>query len=160
MTPSVPSIPNQTVIIGPNILPIRLVPNCWAKKNNDRIPITIYITVDCSICLNCGNFFNPSTAEVIEIGGVIIPSASSAAPPIIAAITSHFFLRRTRANNAKIPPSPRLSALNTNVTYFIVVSKVSVQIMSERVPTISASEITLSLMIELKTYNGDVPISP
>ncbi len=37
-----------------------------------------------------GICFNPSIAEVTEIGGVIIPSASKAAPPNIAGMTNHF----------------------------------------------------------------------
>ena len=54
---------------------------------------------------------NPSTAEDIEIGGVIKPSAINAAHPINAGIIVHLALYlRTNANNAKIPPSPLLSA--------------------------------------------------
>ena len=40
---------------------------------------------------------NELSGEVIEIGGVMIPSASRAAPPSIAGSTSHFFCRLTRA---------------------------------------------------------------
>jgi hypothetical protein len=78
----------------------------------------------------------------------------------MAGITNHFLLRLTRAKRAKVPPSPLLSAFNTSITYFIVVCKVSVQIMQERLPRIRASLITLSLVMALKTYKGDVPISP
>ena len=50
---------------------------------------------------------SPSTADETEIGGVIIPSASKALPPIIAGTMSHFiFVLLTRAKRAKIPPSP------------------------------------------------------
>ena len=91
-------------------------------------------------------------ADVMEIGGVMIPSAKSAAPPIMAGITSHFFRRLTNAKSEKIPPSPRLSARSTIITYLMVVSKVMVQMMSESVPRISVSSITLSLIMELKTY--------
>ena len=35
------------------------------------------------------NIRNPSTAEDTEIGGVIIPSANSALPPIMAGTISH-----------------------------------------------------------------------
>lgn len=68
-----------------------------------------------------GTCFKPSTAEVTEIGGVIMPSANSAAPPIMAGITSHFLRRRTRAYKEKMPPSPRLSALRVRITYLTVV---------------------------------------
>src|SRR5690242_14759409 len=116
--------------------------------------------VVCVIDERTGTCFNPSTAEVTEIGGVIIPSASNAAPPSIAGNTSHFFLRLTRANKEKIPPSPLLSALRVKITYLIVVWRVSVQIISERQPTTSSSVMTLPLVTAFKTYNGEVPISP
>ena len=63
----------------------------------------------------------PSMAEVTEIGGVIIPSASRVAPPIIAGITVHLPCRLTWANNENIPPSPLLSAFSVSNTYFTVV---------------------------------------
>lgn len=96
----------------------------------------------------------------MEIGGVIIPSASRAAPPSIAGITSHFLLLRTSANKEKIPPSPLLSARKTSHTYLIVVMMVMVHKISDKVPSMSSSVIVLSLMMELKTYKGEVPISP
>ena len=67
-----------------------------------RIPITIGI-----VFISGLKFRNPSTAEETEIGGVIIPSASSALPPIIAGTINHLILvLLTNANKAKIPPSP------------------------------------------------------
>lgn len=60
-------------------------------------------------------------AEATEIGGVMIPSANNAAPPIIAGTTNHFLRRRTKVYNEKIPPSPLLSARNVIITYLIVV---------------------------------------
>ena len=107
-----------------------------------------------------GIFFNPSIAEVMEIGGVIIPSANNAAPPIIAGITSHRRLRLTRAYKANVPPSPLLSALKIKITYLMVVWSVMVQIIQERLPIINASFINFPLIIELKTYKGEVPMSP
>ena len=90
----------------------------------------------------------------------MMPSERSAAPPIIAGSTNHLRLLLTKANNAKIPPSPLLSALNTMITYLIVVNKVMVQIIRERVPKMSGLSITRSLIMELNTYKGEVPISP
>lgn len=107
-----------------------------------------------------GTCFKPSIADVTEIGGVIMPSASKAAPPIIATITSHFLLRRTSANNEKIPPSPLLSACSVKITYLTVVCRVRVQMIQDKAPMISSSEIILPLVIALRTYKGDVPISP
>jgi hypothetical protein len=68
-----------------------------------------------------------------------MPSESKAAPPIIAGITSHLRRRRTSANNANMPPSPRLSARRTMITYFIVVKSVIVQMISDKVPSMSVS---------------------
>ena len=94
-------------------------------------------------------FFKPSIADVIEIGGVIIPSASNDAPPIIAGITSHFRLLLTRAYKAKVPPSPLLSALKIKTTYLMVVWRVRVQMIQDKLPRINASSTILPFMIEL-----------
>ena len=93
----------------------------------------------------------PSMEEVMEIGGVIIPSASSAAPPSMAGRISHFFCRLTSAYNENMPPSPRLSARRVRITYFTVVCNVRVQMIQESDPRISFSVITLSLMIAFST---------
>ncbi len=84
--PSTPSIENQTNIIGPNSFPMEAVPNCWRKKKAARMLNTIK-TIVLSVCPSirmAGSSRKPSIAEVIEIGGVIIPSARRAAPPSIA----------------------------------------------------------------------------
>ena len=109
---------------------------------------------------NLGSCRRPSMAEVTEIGGVIIPSASSAAPPIIAGATNHFRLRLTNVYKENIPPSPLLSALKVKMTYLKVVCSVKVQKIQEMPPNIRSSLITRPLMIALKTYSGDVPMSP
>jgi len=119
------------------------------------MPITIGIVCKCGkvVC-------KPSTADEIVIGGVIIPSAKSAQPPTTAGTMSHLALRRTRENSEKIPPSPLLSALRVMTTYFNVVWRVSVQKISETPPNTNNSEMGLSPTIALKTYKGEVPISP
>ena len=120
--PSTSNMVNQTNITGPNRLPIEAVPNCCMKKKSTRMDITIMTTVSLPSCIpKEGNSLKPSMADVMEMGGVIIPSASREAPPIIAGMTSHFFLLLTRAKRAKVPPSPRLSARSTRITYLIVV---------------------------------------
>ena len=66
--------------------------------------------------------FTPSIAEDTEMGGVIIPSAKSVQPPIIAGNNNHLiFVFLIRAYKEKIPPSPLLSALKVIITYLIVV---------------------------------------
>ena len=103
------------------------------------------------ISLNAGMFLNPSTAEITEIGGVIIPSANKAAPPIIAKKTGQGACLLTRANKEKIPPSPLLSARSVSITYLMVVCKVSVQMIQDKAPIMSSSLITLLLQIALNT---------
>jgi len=109
----------------------------------------------------CGNdVCKPSIADDIVIGGVIIPSASSAQPPITAGTMSHLARRLTNEKREKMPPSPLLSARSVITTYFKVVWSVSVQNMSETPPNIKVSEIVLSPTMALNTYSGDVPMSP
>ena len=107
-----------------------------------------------------GIWRRPSTAEVTEIGGVIIPSAINAAPPSMAGNTSHLFCLLTNAYKEKIPPSPLLSAFSVSITYLIVVWRVSVQIMQDNPPKINSSLTTFPLMIAFNTYRGEVPMSP
>lgn len=94
---------------------------------------------------------SPSMADVTDIGGVIMPSANKAAPPIMAGITNHFFLRLTKAYNENIPPSPLLSAWRVNTTYLIVVCSVSVQIMQDNAPIMSSCEMTLPFVMAFNT---------
>ena len=89
-------------------------------------------------------FLSPSIEVVTVTAGVNVPSANRAAPPISAGITSHLARLRTKAYNAKIPPSPRLVALSAIMTYLTVVSSVTVQKMSEIDPKIS-SRSTLAM---------------
>ena len=117
-------------------------------------------TVSGAIWRRDGMMVNPSTAEVTVIGGVIMPSAIIAAPPIIAGMTSHFRRRRTRAYKAKVPPSPRLSALKISTTYLIVVCRVRVQMMQDKDPMNNSSLISRFPIISLNTYKGEVPMSP
>ena len=148
--------------MGPNNLPIEAVPNCCKKKSIKMIPSTTQ-TICCSLLantFNAGICRSPSMAEVMEMGGVIIPSANRAAPPIMAGSTNHFFCLRTNVYKLKMPPSPLLSACRVSHTYLIVVCSVSVQIIQESPPIMRSSDTTLSPTMAFKTYNGEVPISP
>ena len=75
-------------------------------KSRTIIPTTAGITG------KSGKIFSiPSTAEEIEIAGVINPSANKVEQPIKAGIITHFMRRDfNKAKSAKIPPSPLLSA--------------------------------------------------
>ena len=104
--------------------------------------------------------FKPSMAEATEIGGVMMPSANNVAAPSIAGKYNQCRYRHTNAYREKIPPSPLLSACNVRIIYLKVVCKVSVQKTQEIPPYTSCSVICLSPMIDLKTYKGEVPMSP
>ena len=87
------------------------------------------------VLISGSNVRKPSMADATEIGGVIIPSASKVLPPMMAGNINHFILAfLTSAYNAKIPPSPLLSARNVKITYFTVVCKVSVQKIQDSPP--------------------------
>ena len=102
-----------------------------------KIPITMG-----TVCISGYKIVKPSTAEEMEIGGVIKPSAMSDAHPNNAGIKVHFALyRRTIAYKAKIPPSPLLSALSAIITYFIVTTIVNVQNTQDTPPKIKSSVI-------------------
>ena len=93
-----------------------------------------------TVCKSGFSTRSPSMAEATEMGGVMMPSASSAAAPMMAGRYSHLMRKcRNRANSARMPPSPRLSALSAMSTYLTVVSSVSVQTMQEMVPRMTSS---------------------
>jgi hypothetical protein len=86
------------------------------KNKAVRMPMTMGKTGTLGLMI-C----KPSIEDRIVSEGVITPSASKAAPPIIAIIYAHFALRLIRAKRLKIPPSPLLSALKVIKTYLTVV---------------------------------------
>ena len=96
------------------------------------------------------------------IDGVMTPSASRAPPPIIVNTTAHVDFFFIRANRAKMPPSPLLSALMVIVTYLIVVERVRVQKIHDNEPYINKSFMLppLPTRIARIVYNGLVPRSP
>ena len=82
--------------------------------------------------------FRPSTAEVTEIAGVIMPSPKNSPAPRRPSVTSaaaRGTLRRwMSALSAMMPPSPRLWARMMNPAYLIETSMISAQKMSEAIP--------------------------
>jgi hypothetical protein len=95
------------------------------------------------------------------MGGVIIPSASKALPPMMAGTINHLiFVFFTKAYNAKIPPSPWLSALKVISTYLMVVCSVRVQNTQDIPPKTISAFIKWEPIMAFITYNGEVPISP
>ena len=106
----------------------------------------------------------PSMAVVTVTAGVRMPSASSAAPPIMAGRISHGATLRTKLNRAKMPPSLWLSAFMAITTYLTVVTSVMVQMTSESAPKIMSSLTVpmppLLATIDFMVYMGLVPMSP
>ena len=91
---------------------------------------------------------NPSTADVTVIAGVIIPSARSVAPPIIAkSATLRLVLFFIKAKSENTPPSPLLSAFSAIITYFVVVCKVITQNIKLTNPRTKFSFIIASVLL-------------
>ena len=73
----------------------------------------------------------PSTADRIEIAGVMTASpyssavAASAAAPIQRSAGECGATRCTKASSAKLPPSPRLSARIVTKTYLTVTTRIN-----------------------------------
>ncbi len=126
---------NHTRIIGPNSQPTAPVPCRWIANNPTRIPSEIGTTR----CERPGAAtFNPSTAEVTEIAGVIMPSPKNRPAPKIPNVT-RIAVRPTprrwiRAASAITPPSPRLWARITKHAYLIDTTIKSAQKISETIP--------------------------
>ena len=114
---------------GPKKLPTNLVPNCWIKNKERSINKTTGTT---------GTSDNtkpkPSIADVTVIAGVMTPSARRALPPTMASTDKETVFLRMRPNNAKIPPSPWLSARSVMITYLNEVCNVKVQKIQEIPP--------------------------
>ena len=139
--PSTPITTNQTTITGPNTRPTLRVPrHCIANS------ITITTTqIGSTYCCNSGaETSRPSTADSTDIAGVITPSPKNRqapAMPISVRVLRMPVPTETRcasAINARMPPSPRLSACITSITYFTVTISTSDQNISERMPMTSA----------------------
>ena len=98
LAPVIPRNENQITIAGPKARPILLVP---ARCTENRAVMMISTRITTFACpaprtrSKKGMDRRPSTAEVTVTAGVSTPSASSAAPPIMAGNTSHFQVLRT-----------------------------------------------------------------
>ena len=103
-------------------------------------------------------------AVVTVTAGVRMPSARSAAPPIMAGTIRALPQCLTRAYRAKMPPSLWLSAFMATRTYLTVVMRVRVQMMRESAPRTTSwlivSSPPLPETIALSVYIGLVPMSP
>ena len=82
--------------------------------------------------------FMPSTAEMTEIAGVIMPSPKNRAAPKMPSVTSATpwasRRRRMSAVSAMIPPSPRLWARMMKPAYLIETTTISAQKISDTIP--------------------------
>lgn len=140
---------NHTTITGLNTLAIPAVPRCWIANSATRIAIDTGITHD----VNAGVATSkPSTADSTEIAGVINPSPYSSAVPntprvMIAAperLGGEPGSGITSAVNARIPPSPWLSARITRKRYLIEMTISNDQNTTDATPYAFAAETSSS----------------
>src|SRR6185437_10678236 len=156
---------NQTIMTGPNRLATLAVPRLWKKKSTNNTAMVTGITY----CAKPGlTSSRPSTALNTETAGVIRASQKKNAVPASANATTVVThgppptnLRLARANSARIPPSPSLSARMMMVTYFNVTEMASAQKMSEHTPITASLSNGPALASDCSSaYSGLVPISP
>ena len=136
LTPSTPIVPNQSSITGPNSQPTAPVPNRCAANRPTRITSAIGSISPPGIPGVAT--FSPSTADVTEIAGVIIPSPKNSPAPsrpsVIRIAARGTFLREISAASAMIPPSPRLWARMITIAYLIETMITSAQKISDTIP--------------------------
>ena len=159
---------NHNNMMGPKAFPIRSVPNrCTA--NSDVRMTTVMGTMYCATLGTA--ISSPSMAPNTLMAGVMMPSPYSRAVPKSASATNRpprlkpvgVPRGKIKASIANWPPSPRLSARSTKLTYFTVITRVSAHTISERMPN-TLSRVGWSPYSGLKhsliEYRGLVPISP
>jgi hypothetical protein len=135
---------NQTIMIGPNMRPIRPVPWRCSANNPTRITTTSGSTYG---VIEGNGSFRPSSALSTEIAGVIAPSPySKAAPSRPRAMTPARSRCRSpsRDNNARMPPSPSLSARMTRAAYLTDVVMSSVQTISDNMPRAPTASVPIA----------------
>jgi hypothetical protein len=69
-------------------------------------------------------------------------------------------LRLISADNAKMPPSPSLSARNKITKYLMEMTKINDQNIKDSTPKILSESIATPLSDSRNAYKGLVPISP
>ena len=164
--PEAARMTNHTAMNGPNRRARACVPNRWpANSTVSRVSVTGSTNDFSPGCAAP----SPSTDAITLIAGVIVPSPKKSATPNIpsktrAAFPARPFTRRPRtsATRAMMPPSPRLSAPMTKVTYLTKTTRTIVQITSEIIPSTPATSgrTPCTAKMELIAYRGLVPISP
>ena len=132
-------VTNQTTMIGPKILPTLPVPRRWIEKSPTS---TTQVSGTTQGLKPGAASSSPSRADSTEMAGVIIPSPNrSAAPAMTRSATKPIPTAErfgSSARSARMPPSPRLSARMTKLTYFTETARMSAQRMSEMTPKMSA----------------------
>ena len=126
---------NHTRISGPNSQPTAPVPRRWIANSATRMASDIGTTR----CARPGeSTFRPSTAEVTEIAGVIMPSPKNRPAPkipsVISSVVRPIRRRLISAASAIPPPSPRLCARIRKPAYLTDTTIVSAQKISEAMP--------------------------
>ncbi len=157
---------NHSAMAGPNRRPRARVPNRWpANSTVSRVSVTGSTNDFSPGCADP----SPSTDAMTLIAGVIVPSPKKSATPNIPSKTRAAFPARpfrcrprTSATRAMMPPSPRLSAPMTKVTYLTETTRTIAQTTSEIIPSTPATSgrTPCTAKMELIAYRGLVPISP
>jgi len=98
-------------------------------------------------------FFLPINNEAAIIDTILITCLARARNLLFSPVN--------KPQRANVPPSPRLSAIKINITYFIITTIIKFQIINDIAPIhCSFVGVKFSANIILTTYNGLVPISP
>ncbi len=126
----------------------------------------IRIRLVCLVPSNPGIKSKPSTALIILMAGVIIPSPIKRDMPtkesrVTNAICLPDFRRGTRSSlSTIIPPSPFLPRLVASHAYLTVTSTTNVQTIRERTPITFSCVGFVRRNITVSVYIGLVPMSP
>ena len=136
--PKAPSTKNHNSITGPNSLPNLWVPLLCIRNSPIRIATTNGTTIGAKRGVST---VRPSTADKTVMAGVSMPSPKKSAKPIMAPMPMVAFTLRVRpwlrcasAANARVPPSPLLSARMMMRTYLTVTTRISAQKIIESEP--------------------------
>jgi len=143
---------NQTIMTGPNARPTLPVPDRWTANRMARTSAEPGSTsTRRSRLTTC----RPSMADITEMAGVISESPKNKAAPTIP--IARMVLRnlvpvslpRSSAVNARMPPSPSLSARITRTMYLSVTMMINDQTTSEMMPYTFSSVTRTSLWLTL-----------
>ena len=128
----------NTTMIGPKNAATPAVPRLCARNSRTRITTVAGRTKRASSASTC---LSPSSAESTDIAGVMIASPENsdepATPKRKMSVVRCPTAIRASAISDRMPPSPLLSAIIRNRTYFAVTTISSAQMIRETIPMTS-----------------------